>query len=177
MDQRTEWFRQRMRELSAHWATSDTRVQPAETGKSGMARRQAGFGLVDALVAVVIFGFGMAVLAALYVRMAPQPYQNIAVTQIQGAANSLIGALTVNPSVLPVNASNVSVATGLPSALQPWFTQSSASLPGFAVSIASGPNAAGNACSPASCGVTFSLSWTQLGITRQQTFYAQIGIS
>lgn len=143
----------------------------------GKAGKQQGFGIIDAMVAVVIFGFGMAGLAALYVRMAPEPYQNMAVIQAQGAANSLIGVLTSNPSILPVTVTNVTTASGLPSALQPWFTQSSSNLPGFSVSITSGPNAAGNACSSSSCGVIFSLSWTQMGATRQQTFSTQIGIS
>lgn len=139
--------------------------------------REQGFGLIEAMVAVVIFAFGMAALASLYVKVAPQPYQNRAVTQIQDAANSLIGALTANPSVLPVNVANVNTASGMPTALQPWFAQTAADLPGFSVTITSGVNAAGQACSVNSCGVTFNLSWTQMGATRTQTFYSQIGIS
>jgi len=156
----------------------EAHFRPDVLPPSSTKKNQGGFGLIDALVAVVIFGFGMSALAALYVRAAPQPYQNTAVVQVQDAANSLIGTLTANPSVLPINVSGVTSSAGMPAALQNWFTQSAAALPGFTVtSIASGPDAAGNACSAISCGVTFVLSWTQLGTTRQQTFYAQIGIS
>ncbi len=139
--------------------------------------KQRGFGLIDALVAVVIFGFGMAILAALYVRMAPQPYQNGNVSQVQMGANGLFAALNANPSALPVNVSGAQAASQMPSALQPWFTQTASTLPGLVVSITSGPNALGAACTPQSCGVTVQLSWTQLGTTRSQTFYGQVGIS
>lgn len=137
---------------------------------------QRGLGLIDALVAMVIFGFGMAALAALYVRVAVEPQQNAAVMQVQNAANSLLGALAANTSLLPVNVTNATTAAAMPQGLQSWFAQYAAVLPGLTVSITSGPDASGNTCSSVSCGVTATLAWTQMGIQRSQTFYAQVGI-
>ena len=170
--QRTEWFERRCKELPP---AARKQIQGC---RGARGRTQKGFGLIDAMVAVVIFGFGMAALAALYVRMAPQPYQNLAVAQVQMAANSLIGDLTANTSLLPLNTAGISQSSGMPSGLQGWFTQASQGLPGFTViSITSGPTASGQTCSATACGVTFTLSWTQMGVTRTQTFTAQIGVS
>jgi Tfp pilus assembly protein PilV len=146
----------------------------------GFSRKHAqrGFGLIDAMVAVVIFGFGMAALAALYVRMAPQPLQNTNVVQVQMAANSLIGALTSDTDVLPLSESNVTSADALPASLQGWFSQQAALLPGFTlVSLTSSNGPTGRPCSPAGgCVIDFTLAWTQMGTVRQQAFHTQIGI-
>ncbi len=139
--------------------------------------KQRGFGIIDALVAVVIFAFGMAALAALYVRMAPQPYQDINVMQVQASANGLFAALSANPSILPVNVTGATNVSQMPQDLQSWFTQTASVLPGLTVSITSGPNATGDSCTPQSCGITLQMSWTQLGATRTQTFNGQVGIS
>ncbi len=140
---------------------------------------QRGIGLIDALVAIVIFSFGLMGLAALYASTAPAPYENQSVTTLQAQADSLMATLATNTSALPaLNVTSVTSASGMPAWLQGWFTQAQAQLqaPGFNVTITPGPDAIGNACSAQSCGITVTLGWTQLGLPRTQVFHGQIGI-
>ena len=137
---------------------------------------QRGVGMIDALVAMLVFSLGLLGLAALYQQSAPAPLQNQATTSVQMAAGSLLAQLWANPSALPVNVTNVTAASSMPTALQGWFAQEQSVLPGLAVTIVSGNDASGNACSSTSCGVTLTLAWKQLGSTRSQVFQGQVGI-
>lgn len=139
-------------------------------------RTQRGLGMIDVLVAMVVFALGMSGLAYAYLRVAPAPLQNASAAQTQMASMALFAQVSAQPWILPVNVQGVSTASGLPTALQPWFSQEAALLPGLTVSIASGPDASGNACSSKSCGLTVTLAWTQLGMQRAQVFYGQVGI-
>lgn len=139
-------------------------------------KRQRGIGMIDVLVAIVVFALGMSALAALYIRESPAPYQNSNVLQAQASANALFSILMAHSAMLPVQVTAVNAVGNMPSALQPWFAQTAAQFPGLTVSIASGPDAMGNACSTTSCGITATLDWTQLGQTRSQVFSGQIGI-
>jgi len=143
-------------------------------------RAQRGIGLIDALVAMVIFSFGLMGLAALYASSAPVPYENQSVMTLQAQADSLMTTLATNPGALSaLNVTGVTTASNMPGWLQGWFTQAQAQLnaPGFEVTITPGPDASGNACSAQSCGITVTLGWTQMGLSRTQVFHGQIGIN
>ncbi|MBW4049430.1 MAG: hypothetical protein HIU89_16380 [Proteobacteria bacterium] len=137
---------------------------------------QRGVGMIDALVAMLVFSLGLLGLAALYEQSAPAPLQNQATTSVQMAGGSLLAQLWADPSVLPVNVTNVTTASGMPTSLQGWFAQAQSALPGLSVSIASGNDASGNPCSSTSCGIALTLAWKQLGSTRSQIFQGQVGI-
>ena len=142
-----------------------------------LARREAGVGLIEVLVAMLIFSIGLLALAAIYVRTAPAPLQDSDVMAVQAAADGCMSALAVNPSALPVNVTAATNASSFPTpALAQWFTAASPGLPGFTVSIHSTPDAVGNPCSSTSCGITLTISWTQMGDQRSQVFYDQVGI-
>jgi type IV pilus assembly protein PilV len=140
-------------------------------------RSQLGVGLLDALVAMLIFSFGLLGLAALYVRSAPAPFENQTVISIQTQADSLMSALASNPGALSsLNISSVNTAANMPAWLQGWFAQAQAQVPSLTVSITPGPDAMGNACSTQSCGISATLAWQQGNTQRSQVFNGQIGI-
>ncbi len=140
-------------------------------------RRQLGFGLLEVLIALMIFSLGMLGLSALYARTAPQPYTNSTVGNVQMAADALFAILGANPSVLPVSASSAAMASAMPTAsLMDWFSQYASLLPGLTVSIVAQNNADGTACSSSSCGLQVTIGWTQGSTQRSQVFYGQVGI-
>lgn len=148
--------------------------------KHKFTHAQRGIGLIDALVAMVIFSFGLMGLAALYANTAPTPYENQSVMTLQVQADSLMSTLATNSAALSnLNVAGVTTASGMPAWLQDWFTQAQAQLqaPGLNVTITPGPDASGNACSAQSCGITVTLGWTQMGLSRTQVFHGQIGIN
>ncbi len=140
-------------------------------------RRQSGIGLMDVLVAMLVFSLGLLGLAALYVRAAPAPLQNMDTMAVQTAADSFMATLATETSSLPINMSNVTSASSITTTpLQQWFIQTAQNLPGLTVSVVSGNDALGNTCSSQSCGIQLTLGWTQLGSLRTQVFNGQIGI-
>lgn len=140
-------------------------------------RRQAGFTLLDTLVALLIFTIGLLGLSAMYVRAAVQPFQNQQIAGAQLAANALFATLSVDPSVLPLQLSNAASPSAMPStALSDWFQQYAQQLPGLKVSVVSQNDATGTACSSTSCGVQLTLQWTQGSAQRLQQFHGQIGL-
>ncbi len=139
-------------------------------------RNQRGMGLIEDMVSLVIFSIGLLALAALYIRSAPQPAEDSDVLSIQAAATGAFSALAADPAALPISVSQASTSGAMPTqALAQWFQSASPGLPGLSVSIASGPDETGNACSVQSCGVTLTLAWNQMGETRSQEFNGQIG--
>ena len=141
-----------------------------------LARRQRGVGLIDALAAMLVFSFGLLALAELYMNALVVPVADQQVVAVQNQAQSLMATLQSQPSSVPsLSVSAVSSASSMPGWLQNWFTQSSAQLPGLTVTIATGADAAGNACSSTSCGITLTLGWKQGAQTRSQVFNGQIG--
>ena len=138
---------------------------------------QHGFGLLEVLIALLIFSLGLLGLSELYARMAPQPYTNGVVSEVQLAGDSLFAILGANSSVLPVNVSSAAQASAMPTtALSDWYAQYAQVLPGLTVSILAQNNASGTACSSSSCGLQVTLGWVQ-GLThRSQVFYGQIGM-
>ena len=144
---------------------------------SRAVRRQSGIGLIDVLVAMLVFSLGLLGLAALYVRAAPAPLQNMDAMAVQTAADSFMATLATETSSLPLNASSVTSSSGMPTTpLQQWFSQTVQNLPGLTVTVVSGNDALGNPCSTLSCGIVLTLGWTQFGSLRTQNFYGQIGI-
>lgn len=138
---------------------------------------QHGLGLIEVLVAMLVFSFGLMGLAALYVRAAPAPFVNQTVMAVQTAADSLMATLATQPaSLASLSVSGVSSPTKLPTWLQGWLTQAHTQVPSLTVSIVPGKDALGNPCSAQSCGITATLSWTQGSAQRSQVFHAQIGI-
>lgn len=139
-------------------------------------RRQRGIGLIEAMAALMIFSVGLLALAALYIRSAPEPAENGAVMAIQSTASGVFAALQSDPSALPVDVTAATSGASMPTpALAQWFAAASSGIPGLTATIKSGPDAAGNACSPQSCGITVTLAWSQMGDTRSQEFYGQVG--
>lgn len=139
-------------------------------------RRQRGVGLIDALVALLVFSFGMLALTSLYVNARVTPLADRQVIMVQTQAASLMAVLQSDPVAVPsLSVSAVTSQSSMPSWLQNWFAQASAQIPGLSVTIATGADAAGNACSSMSCGITVTLGWTQGALTRSQVFNGQIG--
>ncbi len=140
--------------------------------------RQRGASLIEVLVSLLIFSFGLLGLAALYVRAAPAPFENQTVIAVQSAADSLMAVLAEDQGGLSaLSVSGVSVPSNMPTtALQDWLTQAQTAVPSLSVSVTPGNDALGNACSSQSCGITAVLSWTDGSVQRSQTFHAQIGI-
>lgn len=139
--------------------------------------RQRGLGLIDAMIAVVIFALGVLGVATLYLNAAPSPYQNAAVAQAELTAQSFMTTAYDHASSLPISVSNATSSGSMPAGFQGWFSQAQSQLPGLSVTVTSGTTASGAACSPTACGLTLRLSWKQMGSTRTQTFYGQIGLS
>jgi len=138
--------------------------------------RQRGMGLIEAMAALVIFSVGLLALAALYIRSAPEPAEDSVTMTIQAAASGAFTVLQADPSALPVSVTAATSGASMPTtALTQWFMAASSGIPGFTATIHSGPDAAGDACSPQSCGITLTLAWSQMGDTRSQEFYGQIG--
>ncbi len=135
-------------------------------------------GLIEVLVAMLIFSLGLLALAAIYVRTAPAPLQDADAMAVQAAADSGMTALAADPAALPsISVSGATTASAMPtSALAAWYSAASSGLPGFTVSIKSTNDAVGNACSSTSCGITLTIGWTQMGDQRSQVFYGQVGI-
>lgn len=139
--------------------------------------RQFGASLIEVLVALLIFSFGLLGLAGLYARGAPTPFENQNVIGVQMAADSLMAALASNTPGLPSCAvTKVNTAAGMPTWLQGWLAQAQAQIPSLAVTIVPGNDASGNNCSSTSCGITATLYWTDGATQRSQVFHAQIGI-
>ncbi len=142
-----------------------------------MRHRQAGIGMIEALIALVIFSVGLLGIAAVYVQTAPAPAQNMDADSVQMAADAFMSVLFTDSTALPVNISNASSASAMPDApLQNWFSQFQQVIPGLSVSVSSGPDGSNNACSSQSCAITLTLSWSQMGSTRSQVFHGQVGL-
>lgn len=152
---------------------------PPETPAPPVRPRQRGASLIEVLVSLLIFSFGLLGLAALYVRAAPAPYENQTVIAVQSAADSLMAVLAEDPDALSsLSVSNVSSPKNMPGTppLDAWLAQAQVAVPSLSVTITPGADALGNSCTQFSCGITAVLSWTDGSVQRSQTFHGQIGI-
>jgi Tfp pilus assembly protein PilV len=136
-------------------------------------KRHQGFTLVEALVSLVILTFGLLGLAKVYLHTVPMLQQNKEVSQATAAAWSYWDLEQLNTSA-PV-AFQAKSASSAPTYLQSWMTQYATVLPGLQVNLVTGNDSLGKACSVTSCGLTLTLSWTDYGAHRAQTYYFQKG--
>ncbi|MBB4844776.1 type IV pilus assembly protein PilV [Paucibacter oligotrophus] len=158
-------------------------------------RREAGFSLINIMVAILIFSFGLLGLAGLYSRFTTASTTNQNIALLAPWSNAFWGVVQANPgSTLGTMAGTYQLASipSAPAALRPWLTQildpntSRNAIADATVVIATGPDAVkGTACAVATgCTVTLTIQWTQNGsvnadsssVTRSQTFTYQFGL-
>ena len=170
--------------------------------KNGRVRktpgRQTGFMLLESLVAVGMFVFGLLALTKVYAILVPAQTSNEYTTSVAAYGNQFWGLIQANPAALnSIGAGNSVTYTSssvgsAPATLQPWlnniFTGQLVGLNNASVTITLGQDAAGTTCvlvpvSAMLCGVTLSITWspvaTQLAnsaTTRTQTFTYQVGM-
>ena len=136
-------------------------------------KTQKGFTLIEALVSLVILTFGLLALAKVYLHTVPVIQQNKEVSQATAAAWSYWDLEQLNTAV-PASFTATS-ASAAPAYLQPWMRQYASLLPGLTVTLATSNDSLGQACSLASCGLKLTLSWTDYGAHRAQTYYFEKG--
>lgn len=161
------------------------------------SKGQTGFSLINILVAILIFSFGLLGLAGMYSRFTSASTANQNIAQLAPWSNAFWGLVQANPnSTLASMAGSydVSKIASAPVALQPWLrqildpnTSPRSAIPGATVVIATGPDAvSGSACAVATgCTVTLTIQWAQNGsvntdgssVMRSQTFTYQFGLS
>ena len=158
------------------------------------AGRQQGFSLINVMVAILIFSFGLLGLVGLYSRFTSATSANQNLMQMAPWSNGFWGVVQANPAVLTTMSGTYAIAniTAAPATLQPWLRQvldtgqSRNALPSASVTIATGPDASrGTACSATNgCSVTLTIQWAQNGsvntdgtsVLRTQTFSYQFGL-
>lgn len=150
--------------------------------------RQAGFTLMNVLVAALIFGLGVLGMLRSFVGVTSAATQNSNVSVLASLSDGFLAvvqansALLVNTSFAPKTFNQVNYTTA-PAVLQPWLLQATTALPAGQVTIATGPDSAsGAACTRyGGCTVTLTIQWTQVGaggsanLNRTQTFFYQLG--
>ena len=166
------------------------KVSTPRTPRAPRAHLQ-GFSLLNTLVAVMIFAFGMLALAGVYGRLIAVTTQNQNFGQLSAWANSFWGLVQANPATLTAlntaspatyTASTVSTApTALQPLLQSILVTPKTSLPSGTVTVTTGADAAtGVACTQAACSVAVLYQWNQsnsgtASVLRSQSFNYQFG--
>lgn len=162
------------------------------------ARHQGGFLLIEALIGVTMFIFGLLAITQVYAILVPAQTSNEYTTSVAGYGNQFWGLIQANPAALnTIGAGNTVTYTSAsvgsaPTTLQPWlnniFTGQLVALNNASVTITLGPDAAGTPCvlTPVAsmlCGVTLAITWTPVSTTlansattRTQTFNYQAGM-
>ena len=136
-------------------------------------KNQKGFTLIEALVSLMILTFGLLALAKVYLHTVPVVQQNKEVSEATAAAWSYWDLEQLNATApVAFTAQNTAAAPGY---LQNWMAQYAALLPGLTVTLVTTNDALGQACSAASCGLTLTLSWTDYGAHRAQTYSFEKG--
>lgn len=143
------------------------------------------------LVALIIAGLGLLGMVRVALGVTAAQTQNSVVATVTTLSNSFWGVIQANPTVLLTSSLsgtqyNSSNYTSAPPPLQYWLQQATGALPGGAITITTGPDAAsGSACAIATgCSVTLEMDWIKVGapgsntgpITRKQIFYYQFGL-
>jgi Tfp pilus assembly protein PilV len=152
------------------------------------ASRQAGFTLMNVLVAALIFGLGVLGMLRSVVGVTAAATQNSNVSVVGSLSDGFLAVVQANSALL----GNASFApktftqanyTTAPAALQDWLLQTTTALPAAQVKITTDKDSAsGAACSRyGGCTVTLEIQWTQVGaggsanLNRTQTFFYQLG--
>lgn len=164
--------------------------------------RQTGISLINVLVAIMIFAFGLLGLAGIYANMTSVVSQNQNISQLAPIGNGFWGIVQANPTTLDAlsalgnttfGGSGGAAISTAPAALRPWLTQiisgsSPQNLGAAAVTIQPLPDPAmGTACASATgCQIVLTIAWQQnppmgtqnqqTAVTRSQTFYYAFGI-
>lgn len=144
----------------------------------GRMKPQQGFNLVNVLIALLVFTFGMLSIAGAYLKVSANQGENEYFTSAGVLAESLRSTLSASPSLLAQMHNFSSATTQTSTALADWVTQLKAALPQGSAS-ATATNAAGVTCSAttlctAPSTVTLTISW-QKKLGHTQTYMLQIG--
>ncbi|CDW94422.1 MULTISPECIES: prepilin-type N-terminal cleavage/methylation domain-containing protein [unclassified Thiomonas] len=160
------------------------------TSPARAAMHQAGMSLISVLVAIVVFSLGMLSIASLYSLAVPAVTSNQYATDTAAFGNQFWALVQANPAVVGQLAAGTSTYTSstsgsAPPALQPFlanvFSNPATMLPNAKVTITPGPDAQGNACSAASCGLGLQIQWSNVGgansgnALRTQNYNFQLG--
>ncbi|MBV8123904.1 MAG: hypothetical protein JO370_07450, partial [Paucibacter sp.] len=147
---------------------------------SGAHRRQSGFILIEALIAVAMFIFGLLAISKVYGILVPAQTSSEYTSSVAGYGNQFWGLIQANPAALnTIGAGNTVTYTSTsvgsaPATLQPWlnniFTGQLVSLSNASVTITLGADSAGTACvlvpvNAMLCGVTLTITWTPVATT------------
>lgn len=138
--------------------------------------KQSGFNLLNSLMALLVFTFGMLSLASGYLKVNANLGDNEYFITAGVLAESLRSTLSASPSLLAdMNGfSSLTYQTTPTTPLVDWVQQLKAGLPqGFATSTAVDPSGA-NCTVSLPCTVTLTINW-QKKIAHSQTFVVQVG--
>jgi Tfp pilus assembly protein PilV len=141
-------------------------------------KTQQGFNLINVLIALLVFTFGMLSLAGAYLKVSANQGENEYFTSAGVLAESLCSTLSASPSLLAQMYNFSSATTQTSTALADWVTQLKAALPHGSAS-ATATNGAGATCSATTvCTtpsiVTLTITW-QKKLSHTQTYVLQVG--
>jgi type IV pilus assembly protein PilV len=137
-------------------------------------KHKAGFTLLNALIALLVFTFGMLSLASAYLKVNTNLGDNEYFTSAGILAESLKSTLSASPNLLTQMNAFAPATTTPTGALVDWIAQLTAALP-QGTATATAVNATGVACTATPpCTVTLIISW-QKKILHSQSFVLQVG--
>ena len=132
-----------------------------------------GFSLINILIALLIFTFGMLSLAAAYLRINASVDDNEYFISAGVMAESMRSTLAASPALL-VYMNNFSTATRYNNNLVDWTSQLIEALPGASATATAIAPVGGNCTAVPPCTVTLVINW-QKKVAHSQAFVIQVG--